>query len=71
MKTKISRNKRVLVILLGLIMTAAQIGLIPSNWSYAVSDDTTVLAFTSDVHNDQSNYTGESRLGTWIDNVIS
>ncbi len=37
----------------------------------AGDDEPAVLAFTSDVHNDQKNYYGETRLGTWIDNIRS
>ena len=43
----------------------------PSAVSNGYADEsTTVLAFTSDVHNNQNNYTGETRLGTWIDNIV-
>ncbi|MBQ6401144.1 MAG: Ig-like domain-containing protein [Firmicutes bacterium] len=58
--------------LFGLLLAVAQIGFLPQGEVYAaVGEETSVLAFTSDVHNNENNNTGKTRLGTWIDNIKS
>jgi hypothetical protein len=64
-------TKRWLALLVAFLMIFNGFAMTSASMVYAaVGDDVDVLAFTSDVHNDQKNYTGETRLGTWIDNVI-
>lgn len=65
-------RKQFFVITIGLLLMIGQFSVPLQSIAYAATTQgETVLAFTSDVHNDQKNYTGETRLGTWIDNVTS
>ena len=64
-------RKHYFIFLIGLLMAIGQYGITGQSAVYADSGDVDVLAFTLDVHNDQKNYTGETRLKTWIDNVVS
>ena len=63
--------KRLLALLVAFLMIFNGFAMTSASMVYAATTSKTVLAFTSDVHNDQSNYKGEQRLGTWIDNVVS
>ena len=68
----LSSNKRFLGILAGLILIAGQL-FAPAGAAYAQPDGakasgTTVLAFSSDVHNKNDDLSAD-RLASWIDTV--
>ncbi len=67
---------RILVIVLSFLLIVGQAGLFTHEAVYGLdglsNSSITVLAFTSDVHNnDSQNVRGAERLGSWIDKIYS
>jgi len=61
---KKTMGKQLLALLVAFLMVFNGFAMTTARFVYAANGDKTVLAFTSDVHNNESNNTGKTRLGS-------